>query len=1090
MDFYRATIDSQQLPARSGVLLSPAASEPSSFPGYRSEDPGPPFKTRRIRPEAIVAPATDTPMAATSLASPQEPAMAVRINRPDLQSLTDVVNADGHAWLKYGEKRISKNTVMRQTHNAAPGENRSPVSQQFASNQAVAPTLWSPMSIDDSPIGPLDAARNAAMMSLPSSPATSPLASPLSVDAPRDACERACDRASERASDRASTGADTVIGLGESALRGHVGEESRHVTDMAIIGATATSIHSADTGAGVASRGVGAAACFPVLAATHAASHITACDTASTAAVAHPWGGNRAAVSAPVSQLQATQMSGLVRADALAWGSHGGGEQGGLQEHARGAAPAAAMAVGPARARISACTQGAFFTSQRCSKQAQQGGEDEGDEELLSLDLSLRAPGACQGRETAERAACGRERAVTVPVDKRHALNCAASMRKNPQASVQTHISCNQHPFLFSTPKAAAMASRHGGATRSDQRQPRVDPEECMRAWRSFIAGLGAPRSLGPHESQISGSFRPFLRPFALGALIGSLLVAVSLLSANPPRADPSAAAASASGAGGAETLGGAGAGGDAASGASYTGRREGELFSRGGVTSDVVTSNVVTISSSGGALDAVDSLPGLSEGFGLALTDLEQRYGVGAEVREHAPMLSNRQLAALMADVAQWRARSGASMDGVLRAAREELRTLLASPLSTIQLVSPSSLPLLLSFLRPPNASNHPTASALSAALATLLPIEPASASSLTAAAAAAPAAAREEYEELVRERGAWEVVGLRREWVEARREWMGPARNTMEALQRLMSMQPGSGIFRKLFEYIFWLRPYVALFRSIPTPTLSSLSSLRLSSIRSSLSLDGRQAASCLNTARSALLSSLHTLSSRCGVDAGGEFWTDMHDAALQRYRWVAESAFDKWCVDWAAVGGRYRQHAGMVVPGEEWRREGLHGGGMEKDIEKGTAANRTGNSSTGSSAPPPPVTYTGWVQGTPLAIRRSALLSLGSLAPLLRGEVGGADEGQGDASSSSSSRIGAWVVCVRAWLAGYRVGLVHAPSAGFLLAKQGDSGAGSNGAGSVGGGSIGAGMGPAAVNGELSALVAPYLHAVKQRIALLNS
>ncbi|CAI5532235.1 unnamed protein product [Closterium sp. Naga37s-1] len=619
------------------------------------------------------------------------------------------------------------------------------------------------------------------------------------------------------------------------------------------------------------------------------------------------------------------------------------------------------------------------------------------------------------------------------------------------------------------------MAARHRGATRYG-----VDPEGSFRAWRSFFAELGDARSPVSHESQArqvplphsnpsltssrasllplssfrsppsapllprpsfhssplprfassfppplppplsapspyssSGSFRPFLRPFALGALMGSLLVAISLLSANPPRAGPSAA--------GAGTLGGAGARGDGASGANDMGRGEEELFSRGGGTDRVVTSNVVTMSSSGGALDAVDSLPGLSEGFGLTLTDLEQ-----SDPTRLALQLSNRQLAALMADVAQWRARSGVSMDGVLGAAMEELHTLLAPP-SAIQLVSPTSLPLLLSFLRPPNASNHPTAAALSASLTTLLPIKPASVSSLTAAAAAssgnlgggvggggggsekagreggvwrgggegmgrcmalmcqverqqmmyagapdlhhvltstttcqmllisppltpsplydshiiccAPSvhtAAREEYEDLVRERRAWEVVGLHREWVEARREWMGPARNTMEALQRLMAMPPGSGIFRKLFEYIFWLRPYAALYRSVPTPALSSVSSLRLSSIHSSISLDGRQAASTLNAARSSLLSSLGTLSSRCGVDASGEFWTDMHDAALQRYRWVAESAFDKWCVDWAAVGGEYRQHAGLVVPGEVWRREGLHEGGMEKDID----------------------------------------------------------------------------------------------------------------------------------------------------------
>ncbi|CAI7842184.1 unnamed protein product [Closterium sp. NIES-54] len=957
------------------------------------------------------------------------------------------------------------------------------------------------------------------------------------------------------------------------------------------------------------------------------------------------------------------------------------------------------------------------------------------------------------------------------------------------------------------------------------------------------------------------------------------------------------------------------------------------------------------------------------------------------------ALQLSNRQLAALMADVAQWRARSGASMDGVLGAAMEvggegwggggqgggrvrggkkmrcsqggvgqqggawrsvgllvsfksnvvpsclilpltslspslilshhsstlkpllsllpphppfpqELHTLLAPP-SAIQLVSPTSLPLLLSFLRPPNASSHPTAAALSAALTTLLPIEPASVSSLTAAAAASSgnsgggvggggggsekagreggvwrgggegmgrcmalmcqverqqmmyARAREEYEDLVRERQAWEVVGLHREWVEARREWMGPARNTMEALQRLMAMPPGSGIFRKLFEYIFWLRPYVALYRSIPTPALSSVSSLRLSSvsslrlssIHSSLSLDGRQAASTLNAARSYLLSSLGTLSSRCGVDASGDFWTDMHDAALQRYRWVAESAFDKWCVDWAAVGGEYRQHAGLVVPGEVWRREGLHEGGMEKDIDlrargmggseserdlerqrtggdkgaaraeeggrgmggqetpeatvrriegerasvgrmgrqpefsflllpdplsqpsaggKGTGmdaralvevvvgcmrhvgfnatgsalgvpaellvlvtvglegqggqgrgqggvmgqggvgngeggeggewervaawsqaawaveeqrltvlpvvvpssasaasasapsasassqsasaqsasglhafrtaaplasdsekfdflaraargkvlvlltgqnaeavvrraqgglgqdagscewllalqrafqgdgrlavagfvggggegevgrdgkglggegvvgrgggggngeggvreggrvegvgggwgeverhmrvwadlgqephsttANRTsgiptGDSSSGSSSNPVSrVTYRGWVQGTPLAIRRSALLSLGSLAPLQGGGMGAAGEEQGGASSSSSSRrLGAWVLCVQAWLAGYRVGLVRSPSAEFLFPKHDASGAGSRvGGGSNNSGNVGVGSGSGAAAGldEFAAFIAPYLHAVKERIALFNS
>ncbi|CAI5947796.1 unnamed protein product [Closterium sp. NIES-65] len=1375
MDFHLETTDSQQI-LGSSVLLSRAASEPCSSARYRAEDPGgPPYKTRRIRSGAI-APAADSPMAAASVAAPQEPAvMAVRINRPDLQSLTDVVNADGHAWLKYGEKRISKNTVMR-------------------------------------------------------------------------ASARSSDSASDRASERASTAAYMVMGLGESeALRGNVEEESRHVTDMAMTGGAARA-GSTHTSAGAAFCGAGAAACFPVLAAMLPAA---ANATENIAATADPWSGNnRVAVSARVSELHTTRMGSLVRADGLAWGGHGGGEQGGVREHADGAAPAAAaaMAAGPARARISACAQGTFLMSRRCCKQEEQGEDEKGEGEHLSLDLSLSAPGTCQGQETVGRAACARDikawgreepvagttgqaalaphsnlsltpsRAPFLPLPPFH------SLPSSPLLPLPSFLSPPSSPLLplpsFRSPPSAPLLPLP--SFRSPPSAPVLPlpsfpfPASTTRLPRPSLRSSPPPRfasQLPPHlpltlsvpsPYSSSGSFRPFLRPFALGALMGSLLVTISLLSANPPRADPSAAVASASGAGGAGTLGVAGAKGDAESGASYTGPREGELFLRGDVTSGVVTSNVVTMSSSGGALDAVDSLPGLSEGFGLALTDLEQR-----DPTRLALQLSNRQLAALIADVAQWRARSGASMDRVLSAAREELRTLLASPPSAIQLVPPSSLPLLLSFLRPPNTSTHPTAAALSAALTVLLPILPASVSSLTAAAAAAPAAAsgdagggeggeggrsgkagreggvwrggvdgmercmalmcqverqqmmyaranstscqllpltesqraslasvyspsrppdsriicsapsvhtaaREEYDELVRERRAWEVVGLHWEWVEARREWMGPARSTMEALQRLMSMPPGSGIFRKLFDYIFWLRPYVALFRSIPTPALSSLSSLRLSSIRSSLSLDGRQAASTLNAARSSLLSSLRTLSSRCGVDAGGEFWTDMHDAALQRYRWVAEAAFDKWCVDWAAVGGGYRQRAGMVVPGEVWRREGLHGGGMEKDIEKGlrgtggseserdlerqgkggdkgavradeggggtegqetpeanarrregerasvgrmgpqpefsflllpdplspppavgkgggldaravvevvvgcmrhvgfnasgsglgvpaellvllgvgregqrgqakglggvmgqggvengeggeggewervaawsqaawaveeqrltvlpvirfsgpggkgegagaadrgerrgggwlwlgsweerveerlggmgrgwkgggmggegvggkggggeagvggvreggveqwmrewgdlgrewhSAANLTGPSSSGSSTPPPPLTYTGWVQGTPLAVRRSALLSLGSLGPLHGGGMGGAGEGQG------GSRVGG----------------------------------GSNNWGNVG---VGSGSGAAAGLHEFAALVAPYMHAAKERIAVLNS
>ncbi|CAI6003613.1 unnamed protein product [Closterium sp. NIES-64] len=1535
MDFHLETTDSQQI-LGSSVLLSRAASEPCSSARYRAEDPGgPPYKTRRIRSGAI-APAADSPMAAASVAAPQEPAvMAVRINRPDLQSLTDVVNADGHAWLKYGEKRISKNTVMRfsanvarETRGAAAGENCSPVSQQFAStgSQPATRSLWSPISIDDSPIGPLDAALSAAM-SLRSSPASSPLASPLSVGAPCDACDRASarssDSASDRASERASTAAYMVMGLGESeALRGNVEEESRHVTDMAMTGGAARA-GSTHTSAGAAFCGAGAAACFPVLAAMLPAA---ANATENIAATADPWSGNnRVAVSARVSELHTTRMGSLVRADGLAWGGHGGGEQGGVREHADGAAPAAAaaMAAGPARARISACAQGTFLMSRRCCKQEEQGEDEKGEGEHLSLDLSLSAPGTL--------------------ISLLH-LRALPSFRFHPST-----------PFLplpsFRSPPSSPLLPLP--SFRSPPSAPLL-PLPSFRSRPSAPLPPHLPLTLSvPSPYSSSGSFRPFLRPFALGALMGSLLVTISLLSANPPRADPSAAVASASGAGGAGTLGVAGAKGDAESGASYTGPREGELFLRGDVTSGVVTSNVVTMSSSGGALDAVDSLPGLSEGFGLALTDLEQRMvhcglNVSPSARAASPLrtrlpdpntprdptrlalqLSNRQLAALIADVAQWRARSGASMDRVLSAAREpgsacgargngDVRggvwgggvwgggvwgfsfhwrvmffplvsiclsplRLLSRPLPSLRLLSrplPSLFfstgaphppcfsalrhptrsallaPLLLSFLRPPNTSTHPTAAALSAALTVLLPILPASVSSLTAAAAAAPAAAsgdagggeggeggrsgkagreggvwrggvdgmercmalmcqverqqmippdsriicsapsvhtaaREEYDELVRERRAWEVVGLHWEWVEARREWMGPARSTMEALQRLMSMPPGSGIFRKLFDYIFWLRPYVALFRSIPTPALSSLSSLRLSSIRSSLSLDGRQAASTLNAARSSLLSSLRTLSSRCGVDAGGEFWTDMHDAALQRYRWVAEAAFDKWCVDWAAVGGGYRQRAGMVVPGEVWRREGLHGGGMEKDIEKGlrgtggseserdlerqgkggdkgavradeggggtegqetpeanarrregerasvgrmgpqpefsflllpdplspppavgkgggldaravvevvvgcmrhvgfnasgsglgvpaellvllgvgregqrgqakglggvmgqggvengeggeggewervaawsqaawaveeqgltvlpvvvpsfdflaraargkvlvlltganaealvrraqgglgqdagscewllvlhsafqgdarlavagfvggegggevgrdgkgleggmggegvggkggggeagvggvreggveqrmrewgdlgrerhSAANLTGPSSSGSSTPPPPLTYTGWVQGTPLAVRRSALLSLGSLGPLHGGGMGGAGEGQGVASSSSS-RVGAWVLCVRAWLAGYRVGLVRSPSAEFLFPKHDASRAGSRvGGGSNHWGNVGVGSGSDAAAGlhEFAALVAPYMHAVKERIAILNS
>ncbi|CAI7894930.1 unnamed protein product [Closterium sp. NIES-53] len=544
MDFYLATTESQQLP-RSSLLLSRAVSEPCSSGGYCAEDPGgPPYKTRRIRSEAI-APATDSPVAAPSVAAPQQPAMAVRINRPDLQSLTDVANADGYAWLKYGEKRISKNTVMRsyykcswsrarnpcratktvdfdpkrphltvvrarcahnheagascprpaaarrvpppleisraspsalrarfsanaarETRGAAAGKNCSPVSQQFAStgSEPATRSLWSPMSIDDSPIGPLDAALNAAM-SLHSSPASSPLASPLSVGAPSDACDRA--------SERSSTAADTVMGLGESAaLRGHVGAEGRQRA-MALIRATATSIHSTDMGAGVATCGSGAAACFPVHAATHAAAHITAnvtADvTANVTAGADPWGdSNRVAVSAHVSELHTTRMGGLVHADSLAWGGRGGGEQGNLLEHSGVATPAAApMSAGPAHTpvcdpvRSSACARGAFLTSRcRCNQEAR-GEEGEWEEEQPSLELSLSAPGTYLGREAVGDAAWGRglkawAREVPVPVTKGQAAPAAAPPQ--PAAPAEAGAEPSQGPVLASTSCVASQA--------------------------------------------------------------------------------------------------------------------------------------------------------------------------------------------------------------------------------------------------------------------------------------------------------------------------------------------------------------------------------------------------------------------------------------------------------------------------------------------------------------------------------------------------------------------------------------------------------------------------------------------------------
>ncbi|CAI5532236.1 unnamed protein product [Closterium sp. Naga37s-1] len=219
----------------------------------------------------------------------------------------------------------------------------------------------------------------------------------------------------------------------------------------------------------------------------------------------------------------------------------------------------------------------------------------------------------------------------------------------------------------------------------------------------------------------------------------------------------------------------------------------------------------------------------------------------------------------------------------------------------------------------------------------------------------------------------------------------------------------------------------------------------------------------------------------------------------------------------------GGQGRVQGGLMGQGGVGNGEGGEGGEWERVaawsqaawaveeqrltvlpvVVPSSTANRTsgiptGDSSSGSSSNPVSrVTYRGWVQGTPLAIRRSALLSLGSLAPLQGGGMGAAGEEQGGASSSSRS-LGAWVLCVQAWLAGYRVGLVRSPSAEFLFPKHDASGAGSrvgggsNNSGNVGVGNVGVGSGSGAAAGldEFAAFIAPYLHAVKERIALFNS
>ncbi|GJP30969.1 hypothetical protein CLOM_g7530 [Closterium sp. NIES-68] len=112
MEFHLSAPDTQQSPGHF-VLLSRAASEPCSPAAYRAEDHSPPFKARCIRPKPAVLAGTDSSVTAP-VAAQYPPVIPLQITPPDmLPSLTDVVNADGHTWLKYGEKRISKNTVMR-----------------------------------------------------------------------------------------------------------------------------------------------------------------------------------------------------------------------------------------------------------------------------------------------------------------------------------------------------------------------------------------------------------------------------------------------------------------------------------------------------------------------------------------------------------------------------------------------------------------------------------------------------------------------------------------------------------------------------------------------------------------------------------------------------------------------------------------------------------------------------------------------------------------------------------------------------------------------------------------------------------------
>ncbi|GJP29638.1 hypothetical protein CLOM_g19164, partial [Closterium sp. NIES-68] len=198
---------------------------------------------------------------------------------------------------------------------------------------------------------------------------------------------------------------------------------------------------------------------------------------------------------------------------------------------------------------------------------------------------------------------------------------------------------------------------------------------------------------------------------------------------------------------------------------------------------------------------------------------------------------------------------------------------------------------------------------------------------------------------------------------------------------------------IFRKLFEYVFWLRPYVALFRSIPTPR-SPASPLSASppSAPPSPSKGGRQllplmppappssppsafSPHAVESTRAASFG-LTCMTRRCKGTGG---WRNRR---LTSGAWTGRR--------WAAIIG---SEWGWLHRGRGWRaveQQMREWGDMGKRLHS-TTTNRTSDSTpgdnnntgdiNGASTTPPPLAYRGWVQGTPLAIRRSALLSMGS-------------------------------------------------------------------------------------------------------------